>query len=329
MQRASVLACVLSLVLIATSDGKAHGRGLSALKQSSAALSRWQQRGGVSSRIKSFLLEAGLAAAFCTTLACNGVTRAPEITAASEAPALEAPASEAPTVAEEHKKDETAIIRTELFGKGFTASRGLTYHSIQPYMENKEKLPVQFYDGMMIHQVKEDKDFVRIVDLSDDAVLKVRHIGSASQETVDLETIVGVMVGRHPDYGTRYVSFGAEFARALNDDGSDQLLAVAPEGMTFYGEPNVIFSDGDYVIKTHAFALVGDKIQAFPNALRFMVNAEHLVTIERPHILPRGLQRRSPQESENKQQLTHYRADDDEGLVMSSLATDNGVFSNR
>lgn len=329
MQRTSMLACVLTVVLVTGVDGKASGRGFSALMQSKATqLSRWQERVGVSSRIKSLLSQAGMAAAFCTTLACNSVTRAPEITA-STAPTVEAPTVEAPAMPETQKA-EPAIIRTELFGIGFTASRGLTYDSVQAYVENKEQLPVQFYDGMMIHQVKDGKDYVRIVDLIDDAVLRVRHIEPAARVTIDVETITGVMIGQHPDYGTRHVSVAAELVRALNDDGGEQLLTATPEGTTFYGEADMIFSDGDYVIKAYAFALVGDKIHAFPAAVRFIVKAEHLVTIERPAPPPQDLQRRSPTEDrQHKQQLTHYRADDDEALVTRSLATDNGVFSSR
>ena len=322
MQRASVFVFVVALALATGVDVEAGSGGVvSALKQRSATLLiRWQQRVGVSPRAKA-LLQVGMAAAFCTTFACGGVTQSPEMTG-GEAPAV----SEAPEV----QSSKSALIRTELFGEGFVTSRGLTYESITAYGESKEKLPVQFYDGMMVIQVRNGKDFVRIVDLIDGKILKVRHIGHASYETVDYETITGVLVGTHPDYGTRYVSFAAEFARPVNNDGGDQLLAALPEGTTFYGEPNVIFSNGDYAITVYAFSLVGDQMLNFPRDVRFIVNSEHLVTIDRPANFPsplqRGIERRPPQRlRKNNATIAHYRADD-EGLAPLLLVSDSVVL---
>ena len=311
MQRASVFAFVVAVALAAGVDLEARSGGVvSALKQRSSAalLSRWQQRVGVAPRTKAWL-QMGMAAAFCTTLACSGVTQSPEITGGA------APVRSA---APEVQRDNPAIIRTELFGEGFAAPRGLTYDSITAYQDNKAKLPLQFYDGMMIHLVENGKDFVRIVDLVGDQELKVRYLGHAPSEMVAFKTITGVLVGTHPDYGTRYVAFAAEFARSVNNDGGDQLLAVVTDGTTFYGEPHVIFSDSEYVITVYAFSLVGDQIRNFPIAVHFIVNAEHLVTIG--HRSPRQLR-------QNNQTMAYYRAD--EGEPAALLVSDRGVFSSR
>lgn len=328
MRRFCMVSCLVVVVLTAGVDDAAGVRGSGALKQRGAELlSRWQQRMGTSSPAKT-VVQAGMALTLCTMLACGGVMQSPEVAVPTTQYAE--PIGPEPPV----KRSVGSIIRTELYGKGVVASRGLTYQSITAYEENKEKLPLQFYDGMMIIQVKDGKDFVRIVDLVDNKILKVRHIGHTSHETVDHETITGVLVGTHPDYGTRYVSFGAEFARPVNNDGGDELLAALPEGTIFYGEPNVIFSNGDYAITVYAFSLVGDQMRNFPREVRFIVNSEHLVTIDRPTTVPqqRGMQphqRQRIQRNKNNHLLIYYRAAD-EGVDVSLLGDlDSGVFSSR
>ncbi len=332
MLRAGVSAYVVAVVLTTGIAVEAHGRGVSVLKRQGATLlSRWQQRVGVSTRAKSFLSQMGMAAAFCTALACGQATQPPEITA-GDAPAV----SEAPALPEAPERQTAALITTELFGKGFVASRGLNHDSTAAYVKHKEELPLQFYDGMMVHQVKDGRDYARIVDLVDGKVLKVRYIGGLPDglDTVDVETISGVLVGRHPDYGNRYVSFAAEFARPVNDDKSHLLLAELPAGTILYGEPNVIFSDGDYVIKTVGLSFASDnKARKFPQEVRFFVNVEHLVTITRPASpSPGKKQQRRRMFERNKEPLSaHYRVEDG-GVPLpaaSLLISDEGVFLSR
>ena len=320
MRRSCVFACVVAIGLATSVNVEARRGGLNVLKQRGAALlSRWQQR--VLPQTDTWM-QLGLAVALCTTLACGGVTQSPEVTE-SNAPAVSA----APDV----QQDDAMLIITKLYGKGFSAARGIPPDSIAAYENSKTQLPVQFYDGMMIHYVEDGKDFVRVVDLVDDSVLKVRLIGDL-EVLVDFKTIAGVMVGEHYEYGgRRHISVAADLVRPINNDGGDQLLEAMPEGVTFYGVPNLIFSNGIYVVNIIGFSLPSGQMNKFPAVLRFIASAEDLVTITRPTQPPTPPQRKRQFRPGRKKNeiLASYRVDDD-GLVSSLLSgTDNGVFSSK
>ena len=338
MRSLCMVACLVAVVFTTGVDVMARNNVVNALKQQSASLlSRWQQRVSASPQVKT-LLQIGVGVVICTTMACGGVTQAPEV-AESNSPAV----SETPDVAKDAAgpetpdvvQDDVEVIRTDLFGSGFIASRGLIHTSIKSYQKYKDKLPIQFYDGMMVHQIENGQDFIHIVDLIDNKALKVRYIGPETHKIVALETINGVMVGTHPDYGGRYTSFAAEFARSVNGRNGAELLTVLPEGTTLYGEPNVIFSDGDYAMTVHGFSFVDGPIQPFPAEVRFIVAAEHLVTIARPASLPpqeKTRPRPYKKRRNNKQnmQIATYRVDDaDVGLAVPLLVSDSGVFPSK
>ena len=328
MQRVSVFVCAVAVLLTAEVDVRGSSGVINAVKQRSSALvQRWQQR--VAPRIKarweqvrlnSLLVpqhisvsptaqQAVVAVALCTLLGCAGVTQSPENAAPQEvveqqAPATaEAPATvETPDTAPEIQRDNAQIIRTELFGEGIAASRGLTYDSIAAYENNKEKLPIQFYHGMMVHYIKDGGDHVRIVDLIGDSALKVRHIDRTFLELVGLGVIEGVVVGTHPDYGTRFIAVEAQFLRELNNDGGQQLLNAIPKETVFYGVPNLIFSDGDYVVKLLVFSppQADGKIYSLPEAVRFVTASEHLVTVTDPKIFEKIIPPKPRQQFRNR-----------------------------
>ena len=299
MRKVCVFVCAVAVLLTVEVDVRGNSGVINAVKQRSSALvHRWQQRVAPriqarweQVRLKTLLLtqrisvppvaqQTVVAITLCTLLGCGGITQSPENTATGEAVAQQAPA-EAPDT----KKDEAQMIVTELFGQGIVAARGLTYDSIAAYENNKENLPLQFYNGMMVHYIKDGFDYVRIVDLIGNSVLKVRHIDRSLLEMVELATIEGVMVGSHPDYGARLISVEAQFLRALNKDGGQQLLDVIPPETVLYGMPNLIFSDGDYVVKLFAFSPADSKIYGLPEVVRFVAANEHLVTITDPEVI--------------------------------------------
>ena len=321
MRRSCVFACMVAIGLATSVGVEARRGGLSLLKQRGAALlSRWQQR--VLPHADTWM-QLGVAVALCTTLACGGVTRLPEVVESS-APAV----SKAPDV---QHADEAMLITTKLYGKGFTAARGIPANSIAAYENRKEHLPVQFYAGMMVYYVEDGKDFARIVDLVDDNVLKVRHM-SDLEVIVDLDTIVGIMVGEHDEYGRGYIAVAADLVRPLNDDGSDQLLEALPEGgVTFYGVPDMIFSNGIYVVKITGFSLYSGQIHNFPTEVYFIALGEDLVPLTRPAppSTPRPRKRQFRPKREEHRTVASYRVDDGELAASLLSGTDNGVFSSK
>ena len=320
MRRSCVFACIVAIGLATSVGVEARRGGLSLLKQRGAALlSRWQQR--VLPHAGTWV-QLGVAVALCTTLACGSVTRLPEVVESS-APAV----SKAPDV---QHADEAMFIVTKLYGKGFTAARGIPAHSIAAYENSKEYLPAQFYAGMMVYYVEDGKDFARIVDLVDDNVLKVRHIGDL-EVIVDLDTIVGIMVGEHDEYGRGYIAVAADLVRPLNDDGSDQLLEALPEGITFYGVPDMIFSNGIYVVKITGFSLYSGQIRNLPTEVYFIALGEDLVPITRP-APPSTPQQRKQQFRPKREEhgvVASYRVGDGELAASLLSGTDNGVFSSK
>lgn len=315
MRRVCVLICAVAVLLTAEVDVRGNSGVINAVKQrSSAWVHRWQQR--VAPRIKARWEQAKLKAfivdprvsvlpatqravvvvTLCTLLGCAGITQSPENAATGEAVEQQASAAaETPDV----KQDEAQIIRTELFGKGFVVARGLTYDSIDAYENNKEKLPLQFYNGMMVHYIKDNVDYVRIVDLIGNFVLKVRHIDRTVLDTVEQANIEGVLVGRHPDYGTRVIAVEAQFLRDLNNGGGQQLLDAIPKETVFYGVPNIIISDGDYVVKLFSFTTDDVRMYRLPEAVRFISAGERLVTITDPELLKQIL----PSQPQPRQQF--------------------------
>ena len=300
MRRVYVFVCAVAVLLTVEVDARGNSGVINAVKQNSSALvHRWQQRVAPriqarweQARLKTLLLtqrisvspaaqQTVIAITLCTLLGCAGVTHSPENTATGEAVAQQAPAETPDT-----KKDEAEIIITKLFGQGFVAARGLTYDSIAAYKNNKAELPLEFYDGMMVHYVKDGLDYVRIVDLIGNSTLKVRYVNRDVLEVVELATIEGAMIGEHPDYGTRLISVEAQFLRNLNNGGGQQLLDEIPKETVFYGMPNRIFSDGDYVVNLFAFSPAEEsKIFGLPEVVRFVASNEHLVTITDPEVM--------------------------------------------
>ncbi len=300
MQRLWVVACLMAGMWTVERDSEARSSAVGALKQRGAVLwSRWQQRVGALPRVKKSLLQAGMAAALCTTLACGGVTQSPEVV--ESAPAVVS----APQIVPERQENENLLIVTKLYGKGFTAARGIPAGSIEAYEQSKTELPVQFYDGMMVHYVEDGRDFVRIVDLFDDKVLKVRHLGG-SEVVVDPQTIEGIMVGEHHEYGRVRVSMAAQHVRSLNTerDASAKLLDSLPEGTVFHGVPQVIFSNGVYVVNVDAFSIRNGPIQRSSTKMRFVASVEDLVISVAPAPSPPHRQQLLPRpRPEGKQRL--------------------------
>ena len=141
MRRLCVVACLVAVVLTAGGKSEARSSGMSMLKQRGAVLlSKWQQGA-------HGLLQAGMAAALCTTLACGGVTQAPEV--APVQPTAQYENSIGPEA-----DTEDMLIITKLYGEGFGAARGIPAGSIEAYKKSKDMLPVQFYDGMMVHYIE-------------------------------------------------------------------------------------------------------------------------------------------------------------------------------
>ena len=270
MHRAPVYICVLVLALPVMSAARS---GVSDVikHRSISLLGHLQQRLGVLPAAKTLLQRAGMAVALCTTLACSSTTQSPQLlTTANSVPS----------------QDVSSLIHTEVIGEGFLAMEGITYTSISAYQENHQVLPVQFYDGMLVHYIEEGADYARVLDLTTNDELLLRHVEQRHQKEVELDTIRGVMITAHPDYGGRYVTFPTQQARPFNDNGdlageAALLLTMLPPQSMFYGEPVTVFSDGSYVISIDGYS-DGDTVADFSGPVYFMVDSEHLITIERP-----------------------------------------------
>lgn len=277
---------VATLLLCHGEQALAREKVMAVFKQHSAKLwGMWQSRLSAQQRVRFFLQQAGMTAALCTTLACSEKTQQLAVEPAASA------------------SDAAAQIETtEALQLGWGEVKTITRASIATYQASRSELSEQFYDNMFVHYIENGIDYAYVVDSPDGTSLRVRDKAQQLRNKVALETISGVAISNHPDYGVGY-AFPKGKARSVNADGSEQLLMGLPPSILLYGKTSVIFSDDSYLMQLSYVLWPDGSVLEFnmPTLPLLLVDADHLVVVEIKDVPQQhpGSTEPSPPRSEN------------------------------